>query len=315
MKRWPNNVGEGPSAEGSQESGRQVSTADEMPILSGLRKPKRPGSGWKRFSAILAILALILGGLAAFLFWVYGEQLRAGNRELASKNEVLERDNVNLREQTAVLTRHLEDEVQRVSKEKDEEIGRIRGALEEEIARVRGTHDEMVKTLQKEIDQGQVKITQLADRLSVNIVDKILFPSGEDGITEEGRKVLKRVGEVLVRAKDKTIRIEGHTDDVPTGKTLKDKFPSNWELSTARATNVVRFLQESAGVDPGALEAVGMGQHHPIASNRNPAGRSRNRRIEIILFPRVKSLANDLPAVAPGAPGGGTTTEPQKPVP
>ena len=107
--------------------------------------------------------------------------------------------------------------------------------------------------------------------------------------------MLKRVGDVLFQVKDKTFRIEGHTDNVPPGKSLRNKYPSNWELSTARATNVVRFLQESAGIDPATLEAVGMGEYHPIASNKTPQGRSQNRRIEIILFPRVSAMVKELP--------------------
>jgi chemotaxis protein MotB len=139
-----------------------------------------------------------------------------------------------------------------------------------------------------------VQVTQLADRLSLNIVDKILFPSGEDQITDAGQEVLKRVGVVLAQARDKIIRIEGHTDNVPTGKPLRQRFPTNWELSTARATNVVRFLQDEAHIDPTSLEAVGRGEYRPIASNKTAAGRSQNRRIEIILYPRVRAIGQEL---------------------
>jgi chemotaxis protein MotB len=170
----------------------------------------------------------------------------------------------------------------------------------------------MLKAMQKEVEQGQIKITQLADRLSLNIVDKILFPSGEDQISDQGKEVLKRVGAVLQQAKDKTVRIEGHTDNVPTGKHLRARFPTNWELSTARATNVVRFLQDEAGIEAGGLEAVGMGEYHPIATNKTPAGRSQNRRIEIILTPRVRNLSKEIaPAGKPPAtrPAKGAATK------
>jgi chemotaxis protein MotB len=155
----------------------------------------------------------------------------------------------------------------------------------------------MLKALQTEIDAGQIRITRLADRLSENIVDKILFPSGEAMITPEGRQVLERVGHVLTQVQDKIIRIEGHTDNVPTGKSLKGRFETNWELSAARATNVVRFLQEAAHIDPQLLEAVALGENHPIADNNSASGRSQNRRIEIILFPRVRSLAGQSPTM------------------
>ena len=242
---------------------------------------------WNNFSRLFFVYALIISAVAAYLYWDYGERLRQEQQDGEEKYQAAILENTRLKEHIGYLTQRLEADVAKISKEK-----------EEEIAKARTTQTEMVKTLQKEVELGQIKITQLADRLSINIVDKILFPSGEQGITEEGRRVLKRVGAVLFQAKDKTFRIEGHTDNVPTGKALRNIFPSNWELSTARATNVVRFLQESAGIDPAALEAVGMGEYHPIASNKTPQGRSQNRRIEIILFPRVGALVKELPHAA-----------------
>jgi len=249
------------------------------------------GPQWNNLSRVLFVFGLLMGGVAAYLYWGYGEQLREQTSELDEKNRTVALENERLKEHVSYLTGRLEEEVAKVSREK-----------EEEMARVRATHDEMLKTMQKEVEQGQVKITQLADRLSLNIVDKILFPSGEDQISEQGKEVLKRVGAVLKQARDKTIRIEGHTDNVPIAKPLKTRFPSNWELSTARATNVVRFLQDEAGIEPASLEAVGRGEHQPIASNKAPQGRSQNRRIEIILFPRLRTPGKDQPAaVKPGA--------------
>jgi chemotaxis protein MotB len=247
---------------------------------------------WNNLSRFLFVFGLIAGGVAAYLYWGYARELRENGQELEEKYQEVALENNRLKEHVAYLTNRLDEEVAKISKEK-----------EEEIAKARATQTEMVKTLQKEVELGQIKITQLADRLSLNIVDKILFPSGEDEITEEGKRVLKRVGDVLFQVKDKTFRIEGHTDNIPTGKTLRNKFPSNWELSTTRATNVVRFLQESAGIDPATLEAVGMGEYHPIASNKTPQGRGQNRRIEIILFPRVGALVKELPAGAKSQTG------------
>ena len=249
---------------------------------------------WNNLSRVLFVFGLAMGGLAAYLYWGYGEQLREQTSELDEKNRAVALENERLKEHVGYLTGRLEEEVAKVSREK-----------EEEMARVRATHDEMLKAMQKEVEQGQVKITQLADRLSLNIVDKILFPSGEDQITDAGQEVLKRVGHVLAQAKDKTIRIEGHTDNIPTGKHLRNRFPTNWELAAARATNVVRFLEEQPGIDPTSLEAVGLGEHHPLASNKTPAGRSQNRRIEIILFPRVRSLTKEL--APPKKPEAGKT--------
>lgn len=119
----------------------------------------------------------------------------------------------------------------------------------------------------------------------VLLADKILFPSGEAEITPEGLKVLERVGSVLKNTQSKIIRVEGHTDNEQINTRLKKKYSTNWELSTARATNVVRFLQEKIGIEPGFLQPIGMSEYHPVASNETPDGRSQNRRIEIALLP------------------------------
>ena len=142
-----------------------------------------------------------------------------------------------------------------------------------------------MKDMQSEIAQGQIQITRLADRLNVTMVDRILFPSGEADITPAGLRILKRVGDVLKTTTGKIIRVEGHTDNVVISSRLQGRFPTNWELSTTRASNVVRFLQDSVGIDPSRLQAVGLSEYHPIASNATARGRSQNRRIEIALLP------------------------------
>jgi chemotaxis protein MotB len=101
-----------------------------------------------------------------------------------------------------------------------------------------------------------------------------------------GLKVLTQVSDVLKNVTDKQIRIEGHTDNVPIGVILREKFPTNWELSTGRATNVVRFFIDHGGVSRERLEAVGFADTRPVASNDTEDGRTDNRRIEILLYPK-----------------------------
>ena len=160
----------------------------------------------------------------------------------------------------------------------------------EEIARLKGTHDKLVGSLKDEIEQGQIKITQIPDRLSVTMVDKILFPSGEAMLTSEGVAILTRIGEIIKNTRGKIIRVEGHTDNVQIAPRLQQQFPTNWELSTARATNVARFLQDKIGIEGARLRAVGMSEYHPVASNETPEGRGQNRRIEIILTPEPDEM-------------------------
>src|SRR5262249_30589938 len=101
--------------------------------------------------------------------------------------------------------------------------------------------------------------------------------------------------------------VEGYTDNVPLGPRLRERFPTNWELSTARATNVVRYLQETANLDPSHLIAAGFGQYHPISANDTDEGPAQNRRLHIVLVPHevsgsaanVHSNAEGSPAAAP----------------
>lgn len=157
---------------------------------------------------------------------------------------------------------------------------------DEEVQEMRRTYDDLLVDMRAEIDKGKVTITQLEGKLKVNMVDEILFDSGETTIKPEGIQVLERVGKVLLNVKDQTINIAGHTDNVPIGPDLVKQYPTNWELSAARATSVARYLQDKSGIDPHLISATGYGQYQPIESNKTEKGRARNRRIEIVLVPK-----------------------------
>ncbi|MBI2080125.1 MAG: OmpA family protein [candidate division NC10 bacterium] len=171
-------------------------------------------------------------------------------------------------------TRTLEERAAQIAREK-----------EAEIAKLTATYDNLVKDLKKEIEAGEIQVTQYRDLLTVNLVDKILFDSGRTEIKPRGLEVLQRVGDILKGVGGKEIRIEGHTDNVPIGAALAQRFPTNWELSTARATTVARFLQERVGIAAEKLSAAGYSQFRPVAGNDNEEGRRLNRRIEIVLAP------------------------------
>jgi chemotaxis protein MotB len=168
-------------------------------------------------------------------------------------------------------------------------------AKEEEIKRLTRTQEELSKSLQDEISKGNITIQQVRDRLTINMVDRVLFDSGQAQVKPAGVKVLKQVADVLNKISDKQIRIEGHTDNVPISSKLQDRFKTNWELSTARATTVVRYLIDQGGVDRQYLSAVGYADTHPLASNDSEEGRSSNRRIEIVLYPKdLKEIASQV---------------------
>lgn len=209
------------------------------------------------------------------------------NQTLASRKEIEAKANdleKRLQAEKATVTQ-LQQGGEALAAEK-ERLEKERAAKEAEIERLTRTQQELSKSLQAEIERGDITIKQVRDRLTINMVEKVLFNSGQAQVKPAGLKILTQVSDVLKNVTDKQIRIEGHTDNVPIGVKIRDKFPTNWELSTARATNVVRFFIERGGVNRESLEAVGFADTRPVASNDMEEGRTENRRIEIVLYPR-----------------------------
>ena len=183
------------------------------------------------------------------------------------------------RDEAADLRRNLfatEDRLASVEKERSKVSQEAKALVQKSQ-----TDGKLIADLQKQLDSHDGDVAESEGRISVNLVDQILFKSGEAEISPRGKQVLAKVGGVLKQASDKQILIGGHTDDRPIHT---PQFPSNWELSTARAVNVVRFLQEQAGVDPSHLTAAGYSEFHP----RSKRDKSKNRRIEILLLPEIK---------------------------
>ena len=216
-------------------------------------------------------------------------QTAASNREkeLSNKIGMLEQQLSLARETGTKTEQELKDQRLRIDQMNEAlKVTEAEAARKErELREADAAHKDLIGQLEKEITDGSIKITQLKDRLSVEIVDKILFASGSDQVTSEGKGVLKKVSEILKTVKENSIRIEGHTDNVPIGSRLAGKFPSNWELSTSRATQVVRYLSD-LGVSPEKMSAVGLSEYRPVASNDTLEGKQRNRRIEIVLYPK-----------------------------
>ncbi|MEW6776146.1 MAG: OmpA family protein [Bdellovibrionota bacterium] len=161
-------------------------------------------------------------------------------------------------------------------------------SAQEKVKKMTETYDSLVDNLQDEIKEKSVRISKLKNNLRIDLVDKILFDSGSDVVNERGKKVLAKVSNVLKNIKDRRVVVEGHTDNVPIKKgALAERFPTNWELSAARAVSVVRLL-EQYGVPSEKLSAAGYSEYRPIASNSTDEGKSQNRRIEIQLQPLLE---------------------------
>ena len=220
-------------------------------------------------------------------------RLRAEKEELMRTNELLLTANKDINKSVAEISR----EKLMAIKEKDRIIDGLTqekmNAIKERdrvIEEQKHSYDNVVSELTEEIKKGEIAVRQLKDKLTLTMVEKILFDSGKADIKTNGKKVLDKVAEILKTISDKQIRIEGHTDNVPIGPVLAEKFPTNWELSTSRATTVVRYLQEK-GVSPAFLNAAGYSEYRPVESNETDEGKAKNRRIEIVLIPLDKESA------------------------
>jgi chemotaxis protein MotB len=198
-------------------------------------------------------------------------------------NKKLQETNTGLREKLVLR----EDELKRLKAGYEN----LQKRKDEELTHLKTTYDELVEGLKDEIEAGEVQIRRMKDRLSVNLVDKILFDSGKASVKPTGVKILRKVGAELAKIEGKRIQIEGHTDNVPIGGRLKEKFPSNWELSASRAMAVVRILQADVGIDPTLLSSAGYGEYQPAVSNETAEGKADNRRIEIVLLPLYEKIS------------------------
>ena len=159
-------------------------------------------------------------------------------------------------------------------------------ALQEKVIQLLDDTKMTIQTsLKDQIAAQEVEVIEAENKLKVIFVDKILFDSGSAEINPKGKKLLRVLSKSLKGNKNQNIVIEGHTDNVSLTASLMKRFPSNWELSTARASAVARFLQEEGGIDPHWLSARGYSFYRPVAPNDTPDGRRQNRRIEIVLGP------------------------------
>jgi len=186
------------------------------------------------------------------------------------------------------------------SKEEERQATEQVRELEKKAEELKTAYDSLLAELQGEVDSKDVRIRRFREKIEINFVDKVLFVSGSAEITPRGQAILGKVGQVLKKVHDRRFFVVGHTDDVPIRSFV---FPSNWELSTARASSVIRYVSERHGVDPARFTAMGRAFYQPVASNATPEGRQENRRVEIIIadLPLFEVEGGEMrsPAVSP----------------
>ncbi len=250
-----------------------------------------PKAAWIAAGA-MAILAAVMGGLWAMAL-AHGHEADAMRAALDDAKASITNDLAAI-QQANDQSSNLMAQIADLQKQKAT-VGDAAKRLEDEM--------------RSDLESKDVTISNLKGKLTVTILDRVMFDSGEAALKPDGEAVLRKVADLLAKHPDLKIQVIGHTDNVP----IHTLFPSNWELSTARALAAVHFLTEKAGVAPQRVGAVGYGEYRPIADNSTAEGRAKNRRIAITILPdelagadAAPAAATNLDSVAPSAPDAST---------
>jgi chemotaxis protein MotB len=209
------------------------------------------------------------------------EEARA---DLEKRNQALVDENNLLKTKLAALGQDLGKLNVHISA-KEKQIAELLKAQEQARQRAAMFKD-LLNKFKQMIDSGQLKVEVRGGRMIVKMSDKILFDPGKDDLKKEGKAALAEVTKILVAIPNRAFQVAGHTDNIPI---KSKKFKSNWELSTARALNVVRFMTEN-GMKPERISAAGYGEFDPVGDNTTEEGRQQNRRIEITLMPSLEEM-------------------------
>jgi chemotaxis protein MotB len=219
-------------------------------------------TGWI-VAGIIFILLIVVSCL-----WVSARNRSSEMDELNSKlvdarkqAETLAYENQSVKNQTEALQKQI-------------------AALEQEKEMVARKARDLESEMRADLESKDVTISKLQGKLTVNILDRVMFDSGEAILKPDGESVLLKVASILALHPELKIHVIGHTDNLP----IHNRYTSNWELSTTRALAAVHFLTEKAGVNPIRVGAVGYGEFRPISDNSTAEGRSRNRRIAITIL-------------------------------
>ena len=202
------------------------------------------------------------------------------NRELLAQLEAKEQALATENERLNTLKKELESRSKRVAE--------LESVIAAKDANMRALKNAISKALTNFEGKG-LTVEQRDGKVYISMENKLLFQSGSWSVGTEGRKAVQQLGSVLGENPEISILIEGHTDDDPY--TSNGQLNGNWDLSTKRATAIVNILRENNSINPENLTAAGRGEYAPIASNDSVEGKAKNRRIEVILTPKLDEIS------------------------
>ncbi|MGK5093816.1 OmpA family protein [Deltaproteobacteria bacterium TL4] len=193
-------------------------------------------------------------------------------------------DQLKALEEQLVLAK--EGEAQRLAQkeELEQQVKALIQQLEETQAPINMAYAHLATSLKKEIEAQQIRLISQNGRLLIRVQENLLFSKAEAFIQSKGFKILGQIGKSLKPLENVSFQVVGHTDNVKISRKNAKRYKNNWELSTARAISVLKYLVEDQGFEPSRISAVGQGEYQPVASNKTSLGRQNNRRIEFVLL-------------------------------
>jgi chemotaxis protein MotB len=237
---------------------------------------------------LLCLVAIVL----AFVFLFSSNAADRKNGLLEEELRLLHEKNDRLQGQVKRLKEDIAENAGRLKSKEEQLADAERVRLELEAQRLQRLEEEkqdqeLLKAAQQKVETllsaGQGSVFLKGDILTVRLTNNVLFASGRASLSNEGSEVLKAVAQLLnSELKDLAVKVEGHTDNEPIGQVLKAKYPSNWDLSSARASAAIVALTEN-GLDPNRMQAVGRADTAPVESNETDAGKAANRRIDFVI--------------------------------
>lgn len=242
-----------------------------------------------------AAVGAAAGGLAGALLADQMAEEQAGNvgddeyanlqQQIADKDRLLQEKMAELNDKSYALA---EKDKQLADLQK--ELDALRNKLAEQEGQL-AERQEDVDALRKKLDEMQVTLTETNKGLELTILDELLFEAGQDKITDEGKKVLDQIAQIVKeRFPNRELQIEGHTDNQPI---VHSGWKSNWELGSARALAVLHYMEDQWAFQPANLGAVTYGQWRPVENNDNEDGKRKNRRAVIIIYPEDAQVVKE----------------------
>ena len=219
-----------------------------------------------------------------FKFWPCGEGVPDKVSSAKPASEDPEKERQRLADELAAARQRIA-ELERQLAVRDKELAGLRGEHSAEMAKLNEAQRGLVRALRPQIEKGDITVDLNNERLMINLASSYLFGSGQDELKPAGADALKQVGAVLKDFPEYKVAVDGHTDNVPIQGALKKKFPTNTELSEARAANGLTALAEG-GVSAGTITSAGYADTRPVAPNATDEGRQKNRRVEVRVTPK-----------------------------